>query len=357
MSEEIIFQGKGGFAVLSSKKVSGVEGALLKISNPNSKVNTVAPEAFAEINQALDQVENEKKFKFLVLYGGEGKIHAGADVNMFSGGLLENENPPNFAAVEDFLNKGTAIDLRIKKIGKEKRTVSIMFGERFGGSVEWPLFTEFCVASPETGISLSEATIGIIPGWNGILNVMLKSSVANGLFMGATGTRLNAAQMQEIGVVDRVTEPDKLMSMAIDLAVSNSAPAQSRRRLASEEELWKILGDRLNRKRYQALFDEVSRMKEQPGADPKELGKFIDKKLDEMGKPLAPLSVESAIGFVAKYGSRLNSKDMDLLKEMAFDEAGRCNALIRTHDRVKGINSVLKARENILNKIPLYERM
>lgn len=353
---ESIFQGDAGYVALTGRNVSGKEGVLLKISNPNSKVNTVAPGAFAEINQALDLVENEPKFKFLILYGGEGKVHAGADVNMFYGGLHENENPPDYVAVEDFLNKGTAIDLRVKKIGEEKTTVGVMFGERFGGSVEWPLFANFCVAAPDTGISLSEVTIGIIPGWNGIMNVMLKSSTANGLFLATTGSRLTADRMLELGIINKVVESEKLMDTALELAVGNPSPTGSTKRLATEEELWNVLSKRMDTKPYQALYDEVNEMKGKPEADLKELSKFIDRRLSELGKPLAPLAVESVMGFVAKYGGRLNPRDFGLVTEMAFDEARRCNSLLKTADRVIGMNSVLKGREDVLNKIPLYTR-
>jgi len=358
MSEDVVFSGKEGLAVLTAKKVGGVDGALLKISNSKSKVNTVPSEAFAEINQALDHVENEKKFKFLVLYGGEGKIHAGADVNMFFGGLHENENPPNYSAVKKYLHEGTAIDLRIKKIGKEKRTVGIMYGERYGGSVEWPLFAEFVVTAPDTGIQFSEVNIGLIPGWNGILNVILKAGFHNALFMGVTGKRITAQQMLETGIADRISEFDRLMDTALEIAASSSISKKTGvgKRLASENELFAILSMRMDTRKYEALANEVSKMKEKPGADPKELSKFIDKKLEELGKPLAPLSVESVFGYVAKYGTRIDSNDLELLSEAAFDEADRCNALMKTFDRVIGINSVLKARENPLNKIPIFGR-
>lgn len=355
--EKQIFAGKDGYAALTVRELNGVAGALLRITNPTNKVNTVPPESIVEINQALDAFEAARELKFLILYGTEDKIHAGADVNMFAGGLTTDQNPPDFEKVRDYLLNGAKLDLRIKEISRKRLTISVMHGERFGGSVEWPLMTKYCVAAFDAAISLSEVTIGIVPGWSGILNVMLKSGAANALYLGTTGKRVSAQQMLEAGIVSCVVAPESALDVALHLATKSHAQTEvvNKKRLASEEEWYRQLAARMNPQPYEELAAEATKKKEQ-GTDPKELSKFIDKKLEELGKPLAPLAVEAVFGLVAKYGARASLENFDAIRDMAIEEAELCSALMKTRDRVIGINSVLKARENPVNKIALYKR-
>ena len=353
MPDETIYTGAGGYATLTTASSGGKDGALLKISNPESKVNTVPPQALVEIGEALSVAENDNRLKFVVFYGDEGKVHAGADVTMFAGGL--DEDTPDYAAVAEYLKQGAALDVRIKKLSRSRTTVSIMGGERFGGSVEWPLMASYVVASPETGVQFSEVNIGILPGWDGVLNVLLKSGAANALYMAATGARLDAGQMDKAEIVTLVTEPDKVMGAALELA-AEAPPAAERgptERLIGEDEFLAMLSERLDAGRYRALVEEAgSKTKE---LDPKEMSKYIDKRLAELGKPCAPLAAEAVFGLVAR-GAGIDPHDLDAVEELALAEAARCSELMRTKDRVTGINSILKARENPLNKIAVFER-
>jgi len=348
----IIFSGEKGCVTLTSKKHNGLDGILFKLINPETPIEIISFTVLEEINKALDVIENDKKFKFVIFYGGDYKICAGADVKMFSGGI--DKNTPDYDSVLKYLLLGANLDLRIKKLSKKIKTVSIMKGERFGGSVEWTLMPEYCVASSDTGLQFSEVNIGLIPGWSGILNICLKSENTNALYLGTTGTRIDAQQIYESSIADSIAEPEKLMDTALSLATTGKSHKNDIKRLASEDEIFKVLSERLNVHKYERLRDEVKKV--QSEMDPKEFSKYIDKKLNQTGKPCAPLAVESVFGLVAKYGSRLNSEDLELIEEMGKDEAQRCLSLMKTYDREKGINSILKARENPLNKIPLFNR-
>ena len=89
--------------------------------------------------------------------------------------------------------------------------------------------------------------------------------------------------------------------------------------------------------------------------EPKEFSKHIDKQLAGLGKPCAPLAVEAVFGVVAR-GAGIDPTDLNAVQELAFEEAARCSDLMRTKDRVIGIDSILKARENPLNKIAVFTR-
>jgi enoyl-CoA hydratase/carnithine racemase len=173
--------------------------------------------------------------------------------------------------------------------------------------------------------------------------------------MGATGVRLDAAKLLEAGIVDALAEGEELLAKALELAGS-LPPVRERKEtkdLAGEEEILATLKDRLDTSRYAALRDNVAEEKE--GADPKELSKSVDKRLAAMGKPCAPLAVEAVTAFV-KDCQEADLSDLAAVETLAFKEAALCTALMKTGDRVLGINSVLRAREDVLNKIPIYTK-
>jgi len=356
MSEELIFAGPGGYARLTARSHKDRQGAVLHIANPTSKVDILPPQALAEVNSALDALEADRRLKFAVLCGAEVPVHAGADINMFAGGLAPEESPPDYAALRAYLEQGTALDLRIKQVSRSVTTVAAIQGERFGGAVEWPLMCSYVVAAPETGIQFSEVNIGFLPGWDGILNAMLKSGPLNALFMGTLGARLDAGQMDRAGIVNLVVaETGKLLGAALDLA-TEAPPGTERgegKPLAEPEALLETLAERLDVRRYEALAAEAAEKQKQ--LDAKELSRHIDKRLAELGRPVAPLAVEAVFGLVAA-GARLDPSDADGVAALARAEAERCFALMHTRDRVTGVNSVLKARENPLNKIALFRR-
>jgi len=357
MADETLFAGSGGFATLTAARSGARKGAVLEIGNPESKVNTLPPEALTEIGQALDAVEADGSLEFLVLCGGEGRIHAGADVNMFAGEIAPSGDGKkiDLGAVDAYLKQGTALDVRIKKLSQKLVTVSAMYGERFGGSVEWPLMATYCVAAEDTGIQLSEVNIGILPGWDGVLNVAIKAGPANALYMGTTGARLTAEQMLEAGIVDAVVPEEQIVARALELAGSKPPKREGveGKDLLGEEELLKLITERLDTARYQALRDEVAGEKE--GADPKELSKSVDKRLAKLGKPSAPLAVEAVTAFVQDC-QNADLSDVSVIETLAFKEAALCAALMKTRDRVLGIDSILKAREDVLNKIAIFTK-
>ena len=266
-----------------------------------------------------------------------------------------DEKKIDFEAVDAYLKQGTALDVRIKKLSQKLVTVSAMYGERFGGSVEWPLMATYCVAADDTGIQLSEVNIGILPGWDGVLNVAIKAGPANALYMGTTGARLNAEQMLAAGIVDAVVPEGEIVTKALDLAGSKPPKREGieQKDLVGEEELLKLITERLDTSRYQTLRDEVANEKE--GADPKELSKSVDKRLAKLGKPSAPLSVEAVTAFVQDC-QNADLGDVGAVETLAFKEAALCAALMKTRDRVLGIDSILKAREDVLNKIAIFTK-
>lgn len=340
----------GKYVTTSLKEYQGKKGVLLKIENPDSRVNTTPFEALKEMHQALEDLQSDGSLAFIVFYGGEGKVHAGADLALFSGEI-------DGRLVRDYLLAGANLDLKIKELSRAKTTVSIMRGERYGGSVEWPLMAEYSVCSFDTAVQFPEVNIGIIPGWDGVLNVMLRSNKENALYMAATGNRINAGDMLASGLVSRICSNDCVMDAALEIAAApHPKPVSGFRVLASREETARIVAERMSAGRYRDLADEISRkmgrgeLSGDKGAD-NFAGSYVGKKLAEMGKPIAPLAADAVFKLVDEYAD-LVPGDIDLIRNMAYDEVEACFRLMNAADRKTGVHSALT--KNPLEKIPIY---
>ncbi len=341
----------GKYVTVSTKEHNGQSGILLSFINPDSKVNIVPLEALQEILHALDELEEDCSLSFIVFTGASGKVHAGADLALFQGDI----DP---SAVQDYLNLGATLDFKIKNISRKKTTVSIMQGERFGGSVEWPLMTELSVCTPDTAIQFSEVNIGLIPGWAGILNVMLRSNKENARYMAATGNRVTAQEMKDYGLVE-IVSGDNVLEDALNIATQQDAPLDfnaADKEMCSRDKLNQMISERTDARRYQELEKEVSRklqtndLSNDKGREDY-VGSFINHELGRLGKPLAPLAVAAVMELIDQY-SDIRWKDLGRIKEMGEHEAQSCFRLMKTLDRRVGVNSVLTS--NPVERIPIY---
>ncbi len=343
--------------ILSGKYVSashvehnGGKGILLKIESPDKKVNTIPLEVLTEVDRAVGGIALEESVTFIIFCGSTGKIHSGADIRLFAGEI-------DLKQVHDYLMAGTRLDLKIKELSRKKRTVSIMNGKCFGGSVEWPLMAQYCVCTPETTIQFSESNLGIIPGWDGILNVLLRSTKINTLYLTATGDPIGARQMLEAGLIHGISPPNSIFEQALEIATAESVRSSSEiRNLVDRQTLDKIINTRTDTSRYQNLLEDVSRKLKknktsncQMGQD--EVKKYIRDKLENLGKPIGPAAVKAVFDLVNKYET-INWQDVKGIRSMAFEEVELCNELMKTQDRRAGIKSILS--DNPLETIPIY---
>lgn len=338
------------FLIVERKEHRGQQGLLVQFNNPASEANCIPREALEEIYTVLEEHEGDKRLTFILLYEKSRRIHAGADISLFAGDI----NPQ---AVLEYLMAGARLAFKFKEVSKKIRTVSVMEGERYGGSVELPLMAEYSICAPGTHIQFSEVNLGIIPGWAGIANLMLRSNRENALYLAATGERMDAQKMLAAGIVCEIQLEESLLDSALDLGVSGEISPPGRiKTFMTRSELESKVALRSDSRRYQVLASEV-REKLEKGAlqNEKKLenyaGKYIQERLMELGRPVAPLAVKAVFQLVDRF-SNIDFKKPDAVREMIFQEGELCFDLMNTEDRKTGIHSILT--ENLLEKIPLF---
>ncbi len=159
-----------------------------------------------DFKAAVGEVEQDKDVRVVVLTGsGEKCFSAGFDVS-------------DAANVGESGPMARALWTRFDRL--EKPTIAALNGHALGGGMELALCCHFRIMAdnPKAKLGLTELNLGIIPGWGGTQRLPRVIGEAKALDMILFSKRLDAHQALEIGLVNQVCPPHKLMEQALDFA-------------------------------------------------------------------------------------------------------------------------------------------
>lgn len=156
-------------------KVLGNEGASLWDAGDgvacfevHTKMNSLTPAVFNAIEASLDKVASE--FRGLVIANDNPRaFSAGADLTYFVD-LVRKED---WAALGAFLSLGQDLFLRMKYA--HFPVVAAPAGLALGGGCELALHCDAMVAHAEVAMGLPETKVGIVPGWGGCAQLLLRA--------------------------------------------------------------------------------------------------------------------------------------------------------------------------------------
>ena len=178
--------------------------AILTINHPPANAWNLA--TMEDFQKALDILENDKDVRVVILTGsGEKCFSAGFDVS--DAGNVAKTAP-----------LGRELWRRVDRFPKP--FIAAINGVALGGGLELALSCHFrvMVDNPKAKIGLTELNLGIIPGWGGTQRLSAIVGKAKALDMILFSKRINAQEAFSIGLVNKVSEPGKLMDDALELA-------------------------------------------------------------------------------------------------------------------------------------------
>ncbi|MCU0598409.1 MAG: enoyl-CoA hydratase-related protein [Desulfobacterales bacterium] len=161
--------------------------------------------AMVEFEKILDDVEQDKSIRVIVLTGaGEKCFSAGMDV----------KDPPRSE------NRSIGQDLWRRVERFPKPIISAINGHALGGGLELAMACHFRIMadSPNIQIGLTELNLGLIPGWGGTQRMVRLLGKAKALELILLSKRLSAQEALSLGLVNRITPPEKLMADTLDFA-------------------------------------------------------------------------------------------------------------------------------------------
>ncbi|KKB40666.1 enoyl-CoA hydratase/isomerase family protein [Bacillus thermotolerans] len=170
---------------------------------PYNPLNT---QLYQELSVLFEELEKNPEVRAVIITGkGDRAFAAGADIN-------EMMNLSNVEMAEMSRVSREAYD---KVEALSKPVIAAVNGLALGGGCELALACDFRICSSNTKFGLPEINLGIIPGGGGTQRLprLVGQSKAKELLY--FGEMIDAEKAKEIGLANKVTELEDLMSEAV----------------------------------------------------------------------------------------------------------------------------------------------
>jgi len=193
--ENILYEKKDklGFVTLNRPKV----------------LNALNVATMDELRRLILEIKHDDSVGAAILTGsGEKAFVAGADIKEFL--ELSPEGARRFSLA------GQHVFRLIEKLGKP--TIAAINGFALGGGCELALACSIRIASENAKLGQPELNLGLIPGYGGTQRLarLVGQGIAIELIL--SGKFVDAQEALRVGLVNKVTPPDKLMETCVEMA-------------------------------------------------------------------------------------------------------------------------------------------
>lgn len=158
-------------------------------------------------------------------------------------------------------------------LGLPMPTIAAVEGYALGGGCELALSCDVIVASSTAEFALPEVSLGLIPGGGGTQLLTRRMGWNRAADLILTGRRIDAAEADRLGLIDRLTEPEQARERALELAdqIARNSPRSLRSAkhalrqgfdldltsaLLVEEQAWERVAYSADRREGVAAFNE-----------------------------------------------------------------------------------------------------
>ncbi len=138
-----------------------------------SKMHTLNRDVFSNLLETISIAEETDSD--LIIYSDSDYFSAGADLNLFYQEIIAG----NFIETLSLLELGQQVMKRLKY--SRIPIISCARGVALGGGCEILLHSDYVVAHQDLSAGLVETSIGLIPGWGGVKEMILRSNSAEDL--------------------------------------------------------------------------------------------------------------------------------------------------------------------------------
>jgi len=175
--------------------------------NRPEKRNPISPQVNGEIIAALEVVASRDDLKVVVLTGAGKAFSAGGDLSMMSG--QGGEPPP--------VPPRSLVDLLETIHGLGKPVIAMVNGHALAGGLGLMVACDLVVASSEATFGTTEIKVGL---WPMMITAEITRNIGRKktLELMLTGKRIDAAEAERIGLVNKVVEPAELETHTLELA-------------------------------------------------------------------------------------------------------------------------------------------
>jgi 3-hydroxyacyl-CoA dehydrogenase/enoyl-CoA hydratase/3-hydroxybutyryl-CoA epimerase len=187
--------------------------AILTFDLPGEKINKLTMPVMEELDRILGELAAKKDIKSLVFRSGKKESFiVGADI-------AEIKAITDPGTGERLALRGQAILNKLENLPFP--TVAAIHGPCMGGGMELALACTYRVISNDqrTSLALPEVRFGIIPGFGGTQRLPCLVGLTNALDMTLTGKSIYPKKARSIGIADKVTYKETLLTVAVATAM------------------------------------------------------------------------------------------------------------------------------------------
>ena len=178
--------------------------------NRPKQLNALNAVTISELNQAINQADNDKLVRCIILTGSENKAFvAGADIKEFASF--------DVASGEALARKGQELLFDVlEKIGTP--SIAAINGFALGGGLELAMACHIRIASDKASFSEAFIRNGLIPADGSCWQLPRMIGLGNTLLLQYLGDLVPADKAFQLGLVNEVVEHDKLLDTTMELA-------------------------------------------------------------------------------------------------------------------------------------------
>lgn len=190
--------------------------AIVRLNRPD-KLNALSGEMLDDLSQAFSMLENNPSVRAVILTGDrEGAFSAGTDIAELA--AIDQ------SAGSDLSQRGQSLCNQIAKCVVP--VIAAINGVAAGGGCELALACHIRVASTNAEFSLPETKLGMFPAYGGTQRLARIIGSGRAMDMVLSGRTISAEEAFRIGLVNRLADPDSVLSEAEGLAndISRLAP-------------------------------------------------------------------------------------------------------------------------------------
>lgn len=192
------------------ERLAGEDGGivLLGLDRPAAK-NALGRQLMAEFRQALADLRSGPAARVLVVHSlVPGVFCAGADLKERAG-MSQAEAAAFVQGLRDAFTELEDLPMPV---------LAALEGAAFGGGLELALAADLRIAGAEARMGLVETSLAIIPGAGGTQRLPRLIGAARAKELIFTARRLDAAEAERLGLVDRVAPAGGALEAALALA-------------------------------------------------------------------------------------------------------------------------------------------
>jgi len=177
--------------------------AVLWIDRPD-KLNAMDPTFFAELPEALAELDADPDVDVCVLTGRGRAFSAGGDIASFDALNDVDSYRRHLRLVYDGFHSVERCQVPV---------IGAINGIAYGGGTELTLACDLVVASDQARFAFREASVGLMPGY-GVVRGPDVIGRHWTRWLALTGDIIDAHEAHRIGLVQRVVDPDDLLTEA-----------------------------------------------------------------------------------------------------------------------------------------------